>query len=174
MTKYILLFIITLISFESYSQNISLDDVLQLRKKDLAYVEEYLLNKNWEFTKGEDATETTLETAQFIYCKTKSGNCEAILNYMTNSTVTDGNRISITLFKKESYNNYLKRIKDLGCQLINSKVIKESIVKLYKGKTTSFEIITFVGKINSEDIITYNINIMSNEVYSTNVRRIEN
>ena len=167
-----------LISFITYSQNLTLDELLSLRKKDLATIEEKLTLKGWSFIKGTEPDYSNLGEATFAFNKSSyEDKAESFLSYMY-SDVRERKRIDIQISKKDKYNLYLARIKSLGCKLIDSKISDGSIKKAYQGATTTF-IVTIstqedfqstktVYHILIVDNIDYRVNFQENILLETN------
>lgn len=76
-----LLILIGLISFTSYCQNLSFDEVLNLRKKNIAEAEEYLSSKGWELLAASELQEDQLARVSFSY-KKNSYSDEAVSFYI--------------------------------------------------------------------------------------------
>ncbi len=154
----------------SYSQNLTLDELIRLRKKDIAGVEEFLTAKNWSFLSSEEPKSDTLGSATFAYGKNDyddKAQSFIIYYYSDNSWFK---RIFIQVVSKEKYNFFLARIKSLGCKLIDSSISDGRIKKVYQGATTTF-IINISSK--KEEIFevtksSYHINIIENYDYELN------
>ena len=67
-----------------YSQNLTLDQIISLRKKSFNDVEEYLTSKNWSFLSGEESsTDEKMGNAIFAYNKQDFGdNAEAFFKFI--------------------------------------------------------------------------------------------
>ena len=65
MKQKLLLLIILVFSNKSLAQNLSLDEILKLRKNDIGYVEEYLTNKGWNFLEAKEPSEEEMGSATF-------------------------------------------------------------------------------------------------------------
>ncbi|MCF8324004.1 MAG: hypothetical protein K9I84_03520 [Leadbetterella sp.] len=168
--KYLLVVLIGLgISTQAYSQNLSFDQVLSLRKNNLAEVEEYLSTHGWSFLEGSAATDTTLATATFTYKRsTYEDKAESFLLFV-NSSDNSSNRLRIQVVKKDIYELYLARIKALGCKLIKSEIVDGGIVKVYQGATTTIKISILTDKDEEYSTKTiYNFFIAGNFDYAIN------
>jgi hypothetical protein len=153
----------------SFSQNITLDELISLRKKDLATVEEKLTLKGWNYIRGEEPEIGNLGTATFAYNKSSyEDKAEAFINYLY-SDVSDRKRIDIQIVKKEKYNLFLGRIKALGCKLIESNISDGNIKKIYQGATLTFIISISTQKDDFSSTLTfYHFFIMDNSDYRNN------
>jgi hypothetical protein len=127
---YFLIFALCTIS--CYSQNLTLDEILTLRKKDLAGVEEYLSMKGWSFVSSKEGSDESLGNADFAYNKGSFNNkAEAFLIYLFSKS-SEYKRITLQISKKEKYTSYLTRVKSFGCKLIDSEINDGSIKKYTK------------------------------------------
>lgn len=154
----------------SFSQNLTLDELISLRKKQIANVEEFLNAKNWNFMSSSQPYETTLGNVVFAYKKNAyDDSAQAFIKYFYNddfSTV----RVNIQVAKKETYNSYLARLKSLGCKLINSSIKDNEILKVYKGATTTILVTIGTQKNEFESTNTfYNFFVVENLDYMLNL-----
>lgn len=165
--KKIYILLLTIISYSSFSQNVTLDELLSLRKGDLATVEEKLTNKGWEYSNGVESENDSLSHATFKYHKSLYGN--GAVSFITYIYSDDWKRINIQILKKDIYNSYVARIKSLGCKLIKSKISEGNIEKVYKGSTMIFKIIiSNVVENNSSTTAVYQIFIYEYADYKNN------
>ena len=165
--KKISLILLAIISYTAFSQNVTLDELLSLRKGNLAIVEEKLTNKGWDYSNGTEAETDALEQATFAYKKSFDGTrAESLILYINNE---NWHRISIHISQKSIYNSYLARIKSLGCKLIKSKISNGAIEKVYQGKTMIFKI-TISSETNDNGFKStlYNIFILEYADYKNN------
>lgn len=159
----ILLFICV---FNVHSQNLTLAEILEVKKKDLGNAEEYLTAKSWEFLDADEPTDETLGTARFTYNKSYMPDfAESVLTFFYSSD-SNKTRINIQVNKKNKYIEYLNSIKGYGCKLITSKVEDGKIVKIYRGATTTFEVSSSITtNLHNEKIVVWQIFILSNDDY---------
>ncbi len=167
--KQILFFFLIFLSNVLIAQNLSMSQLLEVKKKDLGNAEEYLTAKGWEFLDAEEPKNDKLGKATFTYNKSDmSSRAESFLTFLY-SNYSDKTRISIQVNKKEKYNEYLAAIKAYGCKLLNSKVEDGSIVKIYRGATTTFEISASTStNFYNEETAIWHIFIVSNDDYDLN------
>lgn len=153
----------------TYCQNLTLDELLGLRKKDLATVEEKLTLKGWSFIRGNEPEYGSLGEAAFAYNKSSYGDkAEAFIRYLYSDS-KDRKRIDVQISKKDKYNLYLARIKSLGCKLINSKISDGNIKKTYQGATTTFILTISTQQDDFQSTKTvYHILIIDNTDYRIN------
>ena len=169
MNQLLLVFAFLLISNNFVAQNLTLAQILEVKKKDLGNAEEYLTAKGWEFLEAEEPTFDKLGNATFTYNKSDmSSRAESFMTFYY-SGYSDKTRISIQVNKKIKYNEYINSIKTYGCKLINSKVEEGKIVKIYRGATTTFEVTSSTSSnFYNEETAVWNIFIVSNEDYDLN------
>lgn len=163
-----LIFLLLLFPFFGIGQNLTLDEILSSRNKDLANVEEFLTAKGWNYMEGEKSSEESFGTATFGNEKVQGTNSTAsILTYFYSEN-SDRKRVSIQITNKEKYNNYISKVKVLGFKLKNSKVVDGEILKLYQGKTTTIEIRVVNDKFSNTGIVFYTFFIVDNSDYERN------
>ena len=140
MRKYLILFISIISINNSLGQNITLDEAISLRKKDLAVVEEYLTSKNWSLISAQEPTEDEMGMASFAFEKgLYDDKAQAFITFFYSGR-TGRTRLDVQVHKKDIYTSYISRLKVLGCKLIKSKIEDNKIIKVYRGKTTTIEI----------------------------------
>lgn len=149
--KISILLTITLLSFSSlYCQNLTIDELVSLRKKSFGNVEEILSEKKWSFINGSEATSESMGSANFAYNKQDySDNAESFFEFVYNDTENEeicNHRILFQFFDKIKYTNYINRLKSLGCKLIKTKIEDGNIIKIYQGSTTTFQISIIADK----------------------------
>lgn len=128
------------------SQNLTMSQILEIKKKDLGNVEEYLTFKGWEYMEASEPTIDKLGVASFSYNKNDMfGKAQSFLTYIYDD-YSDVNEIIIQVNNREKYTEYLTAIKGYGCKMISSKVENENIVKIYRGATITFKVMTSVTK----------------------------
>lgn len=169
MRKQYFICIVILSNFIGYAQNLTIDELVDLRKKDLGQVEEYLSTKGWEYLQGDTGGFGELDSATFSYSKSQYNNkAESFITY-SYSQLSETKRIQIQIHEVEIYNKYLNRIKSYGCKLIKSTMEDGILIKYYQGKTTTFQILvgTQVDDFEAKHSI-YSIRLISNEDYKIN------
>jgi hypothetical protein len=169
MNKILLLSALLLITNSVLTQNLTLAQILEIKKKDLGNAEEYLTAKGWEFLEAEEPTFDRLGIATFAYNKSEiSRSAESFLTFFY-SSYSDQTRINIQVNNKTKYNEYINSIKGYGCKLINSKVEDGTIVKIYRGATTTFEVTsTTSSNFYYQETAIWHIFIVSNDDYDLN------
>lgn len=169
--KILFTLIILFFSLNIFSQNLTLDEVMNLRKKSIANCEEYLTSKNWNLISSKSGKKDyKLGNLIFAYNKNPfDDNAESFI-YFYYSDFSDRKRIKIQLIQPQIYNNYIDRIKSFRCKLIDNKVNDDGIVKTYQGATTTFIITISTPKdvTNSTSSTLYYFLIIDNSDYELN------
>jgi hypothetical protein len=169
MKQFLLVVAIMLFSNNALSQNLTLSQILEIKKKDLGNAEEYLTSKSWEFLDAYEPTDGNMGRATFTYNKSDSSDlAESFLTYFY-SEYSSKTRIKIQVNTKIKYNEYINSIKNYGCRLIDSKIKDGRILKIYRGATTTFEVTSSTSSnIYNEETAIWSIFIASNEDYDLN------
>jgi hypothetical protein len=140
--------IIIFLAFSSIikAQNLTIDQVISLRSKPLASVEEFLTSKSWELNNATEPSEETMGMASFAYNKSYyDDKATSFITYFYSSH-SDYKRINIQINKLATYNLYMARLKALNYKLTSSKVINNEIVKIYKGNSLTIQVGTSTQK----------------------------
>lgn len=148
------------------SQNLTLRELISIRKMDVAEVEEFLTLKNWEFLNAsEEEFGKKMGEASFSYNKSNySESAEAFLNYYY--SILFNSRVGIQISKKAKYTEYLNGVKSFGCKLIKTEVLSNSITKVYQGATTTFIFIITTGENSTGNSMPlWRLSILLNDDY---------
>ncbi len=165
---FLIIFILSNTFFVS-AQNLTMGQLLEVRKKTLGDVEDYLTAKNWEFSAATEPSLGKMGKATFTFLKNfTSDRAQSFLTYYY-SEVSSDTRINIQVHKKEKYTEDVNAIRAFGCKMISSKVENGQIVKVYRGATTTFEITSgTVENEYNEDSAIWTFFILSNDDYDIN------
>ncbi|MDR2206618.1 MAG: hypothetical protein LBE36_10760 [Flavobacteriaceae bacterium] len=157
-----------MLAFAVKAQNVTLDELIDLKKHDLAYVEEYLTNKGWTYFGNGDISQTL-----FAYNKGHdSDKAESFISYFPSLLSDNALMVEIQIHNPNKYTSYLNRIKSFGCKLIDSYTKNKEIVKIYQGATTTFMIRVYTKYEYFSTTTLYEITIVSNEIYDlTQIRK---
>jgi hypothetical protein len=153
------------------SQSLNLDEIITLRGKNIAEVEEFLSNKKCKFISAKEPDSETMGNIIFAFNKSDyDDKAEAFIIYRY-SDETSTKRLSLQINKIEIYNSFMDRIKNLSLKLINSKIKDGEIVKTYQGKTTTIEVSIANAKNDYGSLISqYFFFIVSNQDYNLNLK----
>jgi hypothetical protein len=165
-------FLLSLITFSIlgissiYAQNLTMAQLLNIRKMNIGEVTDYLSNRNWDFVEAEDETDEKLGSITFAYEKSDMNeNAQSFLIYYF-SDVYDTRRVMIQINKKVKYTEFVNAIKSYGCKLIESNVVDGSIRQVYQGATTTFIIASITAKnVYNVDSAAWLFQIRSNDDY---------
>ncbi len=148
------------------AQNLSLAQLLEIRKKSIGDVEEYLTSKGWDFYEAEEETYDNFGSASFAYNKSDiSSGAESFLIFM-HSSQFEKTRIFLQVNNRLKYDEYLNSIKSYGCKQINSKIEDGRIIKIYRGATITFIVISSTSSnFYGEESATWGITVLTNEDY---------
>jgi hypothetical protein len=141
--KIVFIIIIVLFFNNCEAQNLTLDQVLNLRTKSLSYIDEYLTVKKWSMLSAEEPKDDNLGNISFAYNKgIYDDKAESFINYYYSSISNLYNRISIQVNKVSNYNIYIARIKALGYKLQKSFIEDGDLVKVYQSSNTTIKVST--------------------------------
>lgn len=172
-----ILFLITLLNtyLLVFSQNLTIHEILKFKNMNLSQIEEYVSLKGWEFSSSNEETESSLSYVTFTYQKSyTSNNAVSFLNCIKSNT-ENVTRILIQVNNIKKYNEYINTIKSFGCKLVDSSVGKNEIIKIYKGKTTTFKITSTTSENDFDsDVTIWNFFITSNLDYLINFENVYN
>ncbi|QTV04864.1 hypothetical protein [Faecalibacter bovis] len=161
MKKIFLLFTI-LLSFSAFAQNLTLSEVLAIRKMELGDADEFLTAKGWNFLSAEEFE----DSSEAIYTYKKSlyeDIAESFLHY-NYSTYNDRITVGIQVNSNTKLNTYVNQIKAWGGKLVKSYIEDGEVIKIYQGSTMTYIISTSSQTNNFDALQTYHfISIITNE-----------
>ncbi|MEG0187907.1 MAG: hypothetical protein RR578_02920 [Bacilli bacterium] len=141
MKKIFVLFIL-LIMPSVFGQNLTLSELLSIRKKDISGVDDYLTNKSWKFISGSEPDDESLGSISYTFKKDyMNDKAESFLNYYY-SDYSSKTRLSIQVHKTNIINAYISQIKIWGGKIIDSYVDDGDMIKIYQGSTMTYRVIT--------------------------------
>ncbi len=139
--KFALFILIISSPIFSFSQKVSIDEIIALRIKSLANVEEYLTVKGWQLTEANEPIDGRLGWATFAYEKSSiSDKALSFITYYYDNNSSIFNRINIQVNSSSVYSSFISRLKTLGYKVSSSNVSEGKIVKIYKGKNITIEV----------------------------------
>ncbi|CAM1342182.1 hypothetical protein [Tenacibaculum amylolyticum] len=165
MKNILTLILFTLVTIPSISQNLSLKQLITVRKKNMAEAEEYLTLRNWSFISAESATTDKYGGLSFAYNKSKfNDNAESFIWLYFSDSENYPNRLSIQIHKKEKYNEYITQIKKWGGKIYDSYIEDDVFFKVYQGSTITYIISTSTQKDDfSSSSTIYSFFILEND-----------
>lgn len=126
------------------AQNLSFEQVLSIRTKNLPKIEEFLTSKKWELLEATEPKDDLMGSVNFAYNKSRfDDKAESFLNiYYSSNLSASYNRLKIQVNKVSNYNSYLAKIKALGFKLQNTYVEDGAFIKVYQTKSITIKIST--------------------------------
>ncbi len=142
MLKKVLVSLTILLSCAVSAQNVTVDQLIALSKKDLGDVEEYLTANNWDFFDGVDETKKSYGNAKFVFDRPNFKPTDPAEYFATFYFSEDegANALEISFRKKPLYDTFLIEIKDLSFKLIDSKTTDGNITKVYRKGSSIIEV----------------------------------
>lgn len=163
-----LLFVLFFLCVGLSAQNLSLNELIEMRKESLEEVETNLTRKGWQYNTGKEPTENSLGISRFVYLPKGSYNfAESFLNFYYNTFKES--RIHIQVSNQSKYLEYLEAAKKIAIIPVYSKIDNGNLVKIYVGSTTTFEFTTSNTRSSSGEIVSiWKLLIAENEDYYDN------
>lgn len=160
--KKLLVFFTFLVSIPLLSQNLTLNEVLAVRKMDLGDADEFLTNKGWMFI-GANENENGNEVI-YAYNKSNHDDTAESFIYYNYSDFNDIVLVSIQIVKPEKFKAYINQIKAWGGKMIKSYLEEGEIIKVYLGSTNTYVVRTSTQIDDYESTRTVqNISIIAND-----------
>lgn len=176
--KKTLLIISFFIELTTFGQNVTLNELIELRKSSIIGVEEFLTLRNWEFVEARKPVEKTIGNVKgttnegyitFAYNKDKYSNrANSFIYYFYSNDNIYHNRIFFQMSNLSKYKEVLNSVKKFNPKLVDSYVNEDgNIEKVYQGKTTTFIFTTSVaeGDLNIKSSVYY-LTIIDNGKYN--------
>jgi hypothetical protein len=135
-----------------FAQNLSMAQLLELRKKTLGEAEEYLTSMGWEFAETQEPKPYNNELGYMTFTYDKDfmqKSAQSHISYLWSDCEGQSCKsiVDIQFDNNKKYNEYINSIKIYGCKLLKSSITEEgNFIKYYKGKTTTIIITTSKGR----------------------------
>ena len=160
--KQIFLLFTILFSFSTFAQNLTLNEVLAIKKMELGEADEFLNSKGWDLLNAFEFE----EYSEAIYSYQKSNfddTAQSFLHYNYSKSY-DKIVIGIQINSNAKLNNYINQIKSWGGKLMNSYIEDGEVIKIYKGTTMTYIISTSsqTNKYDAQETVHF-LNIFSNK-----------
>lgn len=159
--------------FNLKAQNLSMGDLLQIRKMNIGAADDFLTSKGWEFSDAEEQSEGELASVGWTYNnninkKINNSNLYIYFSEFDKNNVQE-NRIYLFLNDKIKYFEYLNAIKNYDCKLIETEIKNGRLKKVYSSNTITFEIESSVIEDSiGNNLLSWTILILSNYDYLMN------
>lgn len=164
---YLVLIFISLTQ-TSRCQTISFKNLCDLRKMNLAEVEEFLKEKKWAFDSSIEGNDSVRQKVTYVYIaksSTEGINERDFLNYIGNDK--EEKIIKLLTFKRKLYDLVLLQCKASGFKLLESKLEGSSINKIYFNNSTIVEFYSKHIKAGSKTHEYYTIIVWNKSEYNS-------
>lgn len=142
MRNIVALGLILFLSINSFGQKLSLTDLQNISNKtNWEYVNQYLMNKGWEYYDSEKGTSTKYNTITWSYNKS-SYNDEANAWFYLYTFEGLPNKINYSVFNKPSYTVIQKSLSENGYKLSDSEIEDNEIISTYTNNKFILKITT--------------------------------
>lgn len=142
MRNIVALGLILFLSINSFGQKLSLTDLQNISNKtNWEYVNQYLMNKGWEYYDSEKGSSTKYNTITWSYNKS-SYNDEANAWFYLYTFEGHPNKINYSVFNKPSYTIIQKSLSANGYKLSDSEIEDNEIISTYTNSKFILKITT--------------------------------
>jgi len=117
----------------TFGQQLTFDQLLLLKSKDLSTVEEFLVERKWSFMGAEEATSESCETAEFAFGQSDFDEDKAVA-FFTYVNCSYSTRVIYQMHNKTTYMAIVNRIKQLGYKQGATKIEEGGIIKTFLSK----------------------------------------
>lgn len=132
--KKVLLLATFLVSFSTFSQNLTSSQLLDLCDKSLGEVEEFLTANNWYFYQAAEETEEKYGNAKFVFDRPEFKMTDTAYFFSTYYYSHLNSAMAFELFFKDRkvYESYVEQLKNLNFKLTSSTTKGGNIIKVFK------------------------------------------
>ncbi|WP_146106066.1 hypothetical protein [Apibacter adventoris] len=165
MMKNIFIILFSLIVLFSNAQNLTLDELMTLRKSNITEVKHYLTNKNWEFSRYKQGGNKIPNMYEFNY-----QNYISTVLYMEHPKGnTNLSRIIVLTTSDKKAQEYAERVLSFNPKHLQGKYDELAIAtNVYQGATTTFIFESYQTPGSKSHY--YLITILNNQDYNKNYR----
>lgn len=182
--KYIFAFILFFTSNLTYAQNLSLEQIIMLKKMNADKSKNYLQNKNWKIVSLTKEKENILmvltykpeNNSEYLVNKvggfakshfTKKNEETRIYLLITPQKVIKS--ISMDIYNPQIFKNYRLKLESNNYYLSDNYFRGEKMIQLYKGKSSVIQTVTTKVKMaNYQKINLWKFSILSKDYYNEN------
>jgi len=159
MRNFIFTILITTMFYNVNAQKLTLTDLQNIcNKTNWEYVNQYLMDKGWEYFDSEKGNSTKYNTITWSFNKSYRDKAEAWLYLYTYERLP--NKISYSVFNKPSYSIIQKMLGSKGYKLTNSEIEDNKIFSTYANSKFILKITTEKRK-KDEDYSYYDESIIA-------------
>lgn len=138
------------------AQNLSLNELIALRKMSMEEGEIFLTTKGWKYKEGENNELFT--TVQYVLNNKQNGSAEAFLALLY---ATTEHRLWMQFANAGKYNEFIASVKELKLRLVNNGIDQTgALMKEYQGATTTVSLKT--SKLRQGTATSYYIEMKDN------------
>jgi hypothetical protein len=136
--------LLLLITFSTgFSQNQTLSEILELKKKNKSEVKEYLLDKNWKVMHDHYSEEMKFGDIRFAYGNSNPDKqTPEYVNFYHQGDELVNNRIEYVVSDTAKFDLLLGQIKSSGFKFISTKDDINQVTEIYQNETTTIEVKT--------------------------------
>ena len=164
MRNFLILLFCLFLSVNALGQNLTLSEIVALRKNDLSNLDDVMTSKGWTLINANKPSTEKYGVVEYAYQLEKySDKANSFFEYYYSGKGNDS-RVRIQIHTTEKFTSYMNQIKSWGGKLIDTFVEENNIIKVYKGSTLTYRIISSPRE-NKYTSNTYEILIYTNEDY---------
>ncbi len=139
--KNILTILFLLIFSISFSQNITFEEILNLKSKNQSEVKKYLKNKDWEIMHQHYSKELKFGDIRFSFDnKNPDRQIPLFITFYHEANDFTKNRIEFEISNKEKFDKYLIQFKSLDFKYVDTKNDVNQTVETYQNETTTIQV----------------------------------
>lgn len=132
MKKNLQILILLFITNFTFSQNLTFDELISFRKKQITEINDFMLTKGWSF----NDTKTYEDGSKSVFWSYNGQNHDSSNYWLTvylNEELQDG--IKYQTISSTTFNSIKLRIKQLGYKLTESRIEDKGLVSVYETET---------------------------------------
>ena len=153
MRNIVALGLILFLSINSFGQKLSLTDLQNISNKtNWEYVNQYLMNKGWEYYESEKGSSTKYNTITWSFNKSYDDKAQAWFYLYTYEGLP--NKINYSVFNKPSYTIIQKSLSSAGYKLSNSEIEDNELISTYTNNKFILKITTEKRERKYEESLT--------------------
>lgn len=153
MKRIITVFFLLFIGINCFGQKLTLTDLNTIsNKKNWEYVNQYLMNKGWEYHESQKGNSENYNTIIWSYNKSYDDKAEAWFYLYTYEGFP--NKISYSVFNKASYTTIQKKLNSKGFKLSKSEIEDDALISTYTNSKFILKITTEKRKREYEESLT--------------------
>lgn len=147
------------------AQNLTMNELYNLRQQSLNQVDSYLKEKGWSFMNGVEPGYNKMGSAMYEY---QTYDDEPIFTYVHGRSGV--RRILLKIKSEEVYREYLTELTEKSGAPVEKKYRRGGIVKIFKGTTTTFCLIETDDSTSGTKDPIYFVTLYANRDFDTQVR----